>query len=187
MEHFFRCTECSQHFGAMAAEEGAAGVATARAALIWSWRAHNIVRAPPRLLGASLLYAHSHSPTRTALVWYWRAFSIMRMPWKSILLGGDRVPNLRPTSHLLPDWCQVPVCPQVNQRVAKEELTDLSGDPFFPKVGFCSRACSVNKRSGIAHRDVHAAVDVECCCSSSSLGAWCCAQPSIRQQLQQRL
>ena len=28
----------------------------------------------------------------------------------------------------------VAVCPQVNQRVAKEELTDLSGDPFFPKV-----------------------------------------------------
>ncbi len=45
VEHFFQCTECSQHFGAMAAEESAAAVATSRAALVWSWRAHNIVRA----------------------------------------------------------------------------------------------------------------------------------------------
>ena len=46
VEHFFQCTECSQHFGAMAAEESAAAVASTRSALVWSWRAHNIVRAP---------------------------------------------------------------------------------------------------------------------------------------------
>ena len=46
MEHFFQCSECSQHFGAMAAEESAAAVRSTRDALLWSWHAHNIVRLP---------------------------------------------------------------------------------------------------------------------------------------------
>ena len=46
MEQFFKCSECSQHFGAMAAEEAAAAVTTKRDAVLWAWRAHNIVRPP---------------------------------------------------------------------------------------------------------------------------------------------
>lgn len=43
VEQFFQCSECSQHFGAMAAEEAAVAVSTKRDAVLWAWRAHNIV------------------------------------------------------------------------------------------------------------------------------------------------
>lgn len=46
VEHFFQCSECSQHFGAMAAEESAAAVKSTRDAVLWAWHAHNIVRSP---------------------------------------------------------------------------------------------------------------------------------------------
>lgn len=45
VEQFFQCSECSQHFGAMAAEEAALAVTTKRDAVLWAWRAHNIVSA----------------------------------------------------------------------------------------------------------------------------------------------
>ena len=44
VQQFFKCSECSQHFEAMAAEDAAALVTTRRDAVLWSWRAHNIVR-----------------------------------------------------------------------------------------------------------------------------------------------
>ncbi|EIE18688.1 hypothetical protein COCSUDRAFT_49169 [Coccomyxa subellipsoidea C-169] len=43
VQQFFKCSECSQHFEAMAAEESAALVTSRRDAVLWSWRAHNIV------------------------------------------------------------------------------------------------------------------------------------------------
>lgn len=46
VEQFFQCSECSQHFGAMAAEEAALAVTTQRDAVLWAWRAHNIVSKP---------------------------------------------------------------------------------------------------------------------------------------------
>ncbi len=45
VEQFFQCSECSQHFGTMAAEEAALAVTTKRDAVLWAWRAHNIVSA----------------------------------------------------------------------------------------------------------------------------------------------
>lgn len=44
VQQYFTCSECSQHFEAMAAEEAAALVTSRRDAVLWSWRAHNIVR-----------------------------------------------------------------------------------------------------------------------------------------------
>ncbi|CAL8464340.1 g3875 [Coccomyxa elongata] len=43
VQQFFKCSECSQHFEAMAAEEAAAAVTSRHDAVLWSWRAHNIV------------------------------------------------------------------------------------------------------------------------------------------------
>jgi Erv1 / Alr family len=45
MESFFPCDTCSKHFGSMAAEDDARLVQSPDDALLWSWRAHNRVRA----------------------------------------------------------------------------------------------------------------------------------------------
>lgn len=40
---YFQCTECARHFGRHAGGEEALQVARKRDAVLWMWRAHNIV------------------------------------------------------------------------------------------------------------------------------------------------
>ncbi|XP_043232963.1 sulfhydryl oxidase 2-like [Amphibalanus amphitrite] len=43
VKHFFSCAHCSQHFQEMSAREGLFNVTHTNEAMIWLWRAHNIV------------------------------------------------------------------------------------------------------------------------------------------------
>lgn len=44
VEHFFQCTECSEHFLQLARDKTAAAVQTREDAVRWMWRTHNLVR-----------------------------------------------------------------------------------------------------------------------------------------------
>lgn len=43
VKHYFQCTACAEHFGAMTGQDSALRVATRRDAVMWAWRAHNRV------------------------------------------------------------------------------------------------------------------------------------------------
>ena len=45
VRHFFQCSECAEHFTAMATAPDALAVQSQREAVLWIWQAHNQVGA----------------------------------------------------------------------------------------------------------------------------------------------
>lgn len=44
IEHFFQCTDCSEHFLQLLGDKAADAVQSREDAMLWMWRSHNAVR-----------------------------------------------------------------------------------------------------------------------------------------------
>ena len=44
IEHFFQCTDCSEHFLQLLGDKAAGAVQSREDAMLWMWRSHNAVR-----------------------------------------------------------------------------------------------------------------------------------------------
>ena len=47
IEHFFQCTDCSEHFLQLLGDKAATAVQSREDAMLWMWRSHNAVRSMP--------------------------------------------------------------------------------------------------------------------------------------------
>ena len=56
IEHFFQCTDCSEHFLQLLGDKAAAAVQSREDAMLWMWRSHNAVRAACYLMSHNLWY-----------------------------------------------------------------------------------------------------------------------------------